>query len=142
MVSIWSRFPIMSDKAKRAKLILAFDPGRKKTGVAIGNSLTGSARPLATVAGKLDCQLRAAGELCAKWQPQLLIIGRPGPQSPGSDRYCSRFARGLQELTGIEYRFADEYLTSQLARSAAAKNESVDALAACLLAQDWLANPD
>ena len=130
----------MPDKADSAILILAFDPGRKKTGVAIGNSLTGSARPLATVDGNLDRQLHQAGQLCAKWQPQLLIIGRPGPQSPGADRYCTRFASGLQRLAGIEYRFADEYLTSQVARSAAAKGESVDALAACLLAQDWLAN--
>ena len=130
----------MPDKVEPARLILAFDPGRKKTGVAIGNSLTGSARPLATVDGNLERQLQQASELCTKWQPQLLIIGRPGPQSPGPDRYCAKFASRLQRLTEIECRFADEYLTSQLARSAAAKNEKVDALAACLLAQDWLAN--
>ena len=130
----------MPDRAERPQTILAFDPGRSKTGVAIGNSLTGSARPLATVSGSLASQLQAAGSLCAKWQPQLLVVGRPGPQSKGSDRYCTRFAASLQELTGIECRFADEYLTSQLARSAAARNESVDAMAACLLAEDWLAN--
>ncbi len=119
--------------------MLAFDPGRTKTGVAVGNALTGAARPLETVRGPLDRQLERACELCADWQPQLLLVGRPGPAAKAADRYCERFAARLQERTGIACAFADEYLTSQLADASAAVKAGTDAAAACLLATDWLA---
>ena len=123
---------------RQVRLILAFDPGRQKTGVAIGNLITGGARPLATISGSLADQADQAAGLCAKWQPQLLLIGKSitGAKKPDS---CSRkFAGRLHELSGIKCEFVDEYLTSQLARDRQEKNHSDDAIAATILAEDWL----
>jgi putative Holliday junction resolvase len=57
----------MSSLAGRAATLLAFDYGEKRIGVAVGNSLTRSARPLVVVQNRnREYRFEAVGKLIAE----------------------------------------------------------------------------
>ena len=61
-----------------AHVLLAFDFGEKRIGVATGNTLTGAAQPLGTVAETTtDGRFARIGALIREWQPARLVVGRP-----------------------------------------------------------------
>ena len=121
-------------------VIIAIDPGKKKTGIALGNTLTGQARPLRTVTGDFARQVQEANADCERWKPIMVVVALPDPATAArSHRHCRRFAEELSRLSGIESVFADEAYTTQAGRIMEDKSAGVDANAACVLAQDWLA---
>ena len=122
----------------QAQVILALDPGHKKTGVAIGNKLSRTARPLETVTGDLDAQVQKIQALCEQWRPGLLLIGLPEEAiAKRASRYSKKLGDALEKAIGIEICFADEAYTTQIARSEDPKGD-IDATAAAVLASDWL----
>ena len=122
------------------QIILALDPGRKKTGVAIGNQITASARPLETITGNLKQQLTTIEKLCTKWQPTLLVIGLPDAENAKSAHaYAKKLASSLQLKTKLNIDFYNEEFTSQAAQGVEqSKTHGIDAVAASIIAQDWL----
>ena len=58
--------------------IIAFDYGLRRIGVAVGQSITGSASPIG-VAGNGDGgpDFNHIGALVREWQPDLLVVGMP-----------------------------------------------------------------
>lgn len=132
-----------------AATVLAFDFGTRRTGVAVGNTLTRSARPLTTIAASGDRERFAAiAALVSEWQPQLLVVGIPvhadGAAHAMTER-VRRFARQLESRFGLPVEPADERHTTQLAQSAlddagAGRRGRAerDALAAQLILQGWL----
>jgi putative Holliday junction resolvase len=121
-----------------AGVLLAFDFGEKRIGVAIGNGLTGGARPL-TVVPSLPVSQRFAqiAALVHEWQPSGLVVGLPvypdGQAHPFASR-CERFARQLEGRYGRPVLLEDERYTSALAPGEA----QVDAEAAAILLQGLL----
>ena len=76
-------------------LFLAFDFGLKRVGVASGNTLTGTATPLATLALEGDARFAAIAQLIREWQPDALVVGVPWhPDGAPHDntRRAQRFA--------------------------------------------------
>jgi putative Holliday junction resolvase len=68
----------MSSPAGRAATLLAFDYGEKRIGVAVGNSLTRSARPLVVVQNRnREYRFEELGKLIAEWKPDALVVGLP-----------------------------------------------------------------
>ena len=68
--------------------ILAFDFGRRRIGVAVGQSVTASASPLGVVANAdTGPDFGAIGRLVAEWRPSRIIVGMPltADGSPGGD---------------------------------------------------------
>ena len=122
-------------------VILALDPGRRKTGIALGNTVTGDARALETVRGGLDAQARRIGELCERWAPGLVVVGLPDRSvARKAHDHCQRLAAAVAEATGARTEFVDEAYTTREARSrGAGKAGGVDAMAAQIIAEDWLA---
>ena len=136
--------------------VLAFDVGRKRIGVAIGQRTTGNARPLATVAaggGAFDWP--ALDALVAEWQPDCFVIGLPLALD-GSEQEMTRFARAFGRRLAERYARAvhevDERYTSQEASrrfaahraqgSAKRKHAAeIDALAAQVILEAWLCTP-
>lgn len=121
-----------------AGVLLAFDFGEKRIGVAIGNGLTGGARPLTVVASTPIAQRFAAIEaLIREWQPTGLVVGLPvypdGQAHPFAQR-CERFARQLEGRFARPVILEDERYTSALAPGDA----QVDAEAAAILLQGLL----
>ncbi len=129
--------------------LLGFDYGPRKIGVAVGQTITGSASPLTTI--------RSHGErpdwsriedLIREWRPKAAVVGLPFNMDDSETALAPRarrFARQLQGRFGLEVHLVDERLTSLEARrqlgrtSASAKAiEAIDAMAAKLILETWL----
>lgn len=121
-----------------AGILLAFDFGEQRIGVAIGNGLTGGARPLAVVpSSPLTLRFERIGAIIREWQPTGLVVGLPvypdGRRHPFAAG-CERFARQLQGRFRLPVLLEDERYTSALAPGAA----QIDAEAAAILLQGLL----
>ena len=84
--------------------LLAFDFGLKRTGTAVGNTLTCTARPLRTIAAEGDARFAAIAALLAEWQPDALVVGVPFyPDGAEHDntRRARRYARQLRGRFGL-----------------------------------------
>jgi putative Holliday junction resolvase len=125
--------------------VLGFDYGRRRIGVAAGQTVTGSATPLSTVRardGKPDWP--AIGRLIADWKPDALVVGIPYHMDGGEQdmtRAAERFCRQLEGRYGLPVHRAEERLSSYVVesdRSQGAGNQAIDPLAAQVILQDWL----
>ena len=134
-----------------AHVLLAFDFGEKRIGVATGNTLTGAAQPLGTVAETTtDGRFARIGALIREWQPARLVVGRPlhpdGAAHEGTAR-AERFARQLEGRFGLPVSLVDERYSSVAAqarlraqgrgaRGRAAQGD--DAMAAAIILEQYL----
>ncbi|MFH0934192.1 MAG: Holliday junction resolvase RuvX [Pseudomonadota bacterium] len=101
--------------------LLAFDFGTRRIGIAVGNTLTGTARPLATINDeKNDARFLRIAELIAEWQPAALVVGLPC-NDDGSPHemtaLCRRFANRLKGRFNLPTLLVDERYTSAAASS-------------------------
>jgi len=129
--------------------VLAFDFGTRRIGVAVGNTLTRVAQPLATVADRTDeARLAAIATLVAQWEPQRLVVGVPvhaDGAAHATTALAQRFAGELGRRFGLPVECADERFTTQAARSAiadagvrgAAARAARDQVSAQLILQGW-----
>ena len=102
--------------------VLAFDFGKKRIGVAIGNSLLSKAQPLITVDSEnTEQRFAMIAKLIETWQPVLLVVGVP-MHSDGTahelTHLSQRFARRLAGRFKIKVILKDERYTSQSASAA------------------------
>lgn len=134
-----------------AHVLLAFDFGEKRIGVATGNTLTGAAQPLGTVAETTtDGRFARIGALIREWQPARLVVGRPlhpdGAVHEVAAR-AERFARQLEGRFGLPVSLVDERYSSvaaqarlraqgRAARGRAAQGD--DAMAAAIILEQYL----
>jgi putative Holliday junction resolvase len=126
---------------------MAFDFGLKRIGVAIGETLLASARPLTIIEDEVnERRFAVIGKLIAEWQPARLVVGLPRHVDGSAHAFaarCDRFARQLAGRFGLPVEFADERFsscaaTSQLgAQGYAGRKTRVDAAAAAIILQDW-----
>lgn len=153
----------MSAPSTSARTVLSFDYGLRRIGVAVGNTLTGTAEALETVpaaAGTPDWV--AIDRVVAAWRPAAIVAGVPynmaGREAAGLTTAALRFADELVGRYGIEVHRVDERLTSREAedslrerRRSGAKAKrvrrgDVDREAARILLLQWLralpAQPD
>ncbi len=131
----------------RSETIMAFDFGEKRVGVAIGETLLGRARALATIAESAnDRRFAAIGRLLAEWHPVRLVVGLPRHVDDAEHEFaarCARFARQLEGRYRLPVELADERYSSAVAESAMTgdkrKNKArLDAEAAAVILQAWL----
>ena len=133
--------------------VLAFDFGEKRIGVATGETLLGSAHPLAVIrAESNDDRFAAIGKLIAEWHPVQLVVGLP-THADGTPhemtRLAQKFAERLKRRYHLPVAFADERLTSldaearlrETGRDSRAARPLLDAVAAQLILQTWLESP-
>lgn len=130
----------------RSLTILAFDFGLARTGVAIGNTVTGGGRPLETIeTERNDARFGRIGELVDEWHPDILVVGLP-VDADGADtgltRRVRRFGNQLGGRFGLPVEFVDERHTSAIAEGALKAGREgkarVDAAAAAVFLQAWL----
>lgn len=135
------------------QLIMAFDFGTQKMGIAVGSSLIESATPLDLVSMKdgiphWDSLLK----LIQQHQPNLLLVGLPLNMDDSESELSARarkFARRVRHQTNIETWMVDERLTTREARDELDKYQSqgrgkrlnADSLAAALLIESWYREP-
>lgn len=129
------------------RILLGFDFGTKRIGVAVGQELTRSARALETLRsrdGGPDWE--GISRLIKQWQPAALVLGLP-LNLDGSDheitRLARRFGNRLRGRYNLPVYTIDERLSSAeaealLARQGHFDKEEVDKVAAQVILQSWL----
>ena len=137
--------------------LLGFDVGARRIGVAVGNTVSNSAREV----GVLD--VHAAGpdwpaldRWIREWKPDGLVVGDPATLD-GGDQPIRKRARGFAEEIGRRYRLPVEQVDERTSsieaaqrfaagRAAGARRRrdaaNLDALAAVVILERWLAEPD
>ncbi len=119
----------------KEEIVLGFDFGTRRVGVAVGNGVTRQARPLALIADEGDVRWRRIGELIASWQPAQLVVGiarHPDGTPHELTARCERFARQLEGRYRLPVARVDERYSSVVV------NEGRDDEAAAVILQQWL----
>jgi len=132
-------------------LLLGFDFGTKRIGVAIGQMITHSARPLPSIKAVNGLPSKETlAKLIKQWQPEALVVGIP-LNMDGSEQAVTikarYFAEWLRENFHLPVHEIDERLTTKAAKERlfaeggykALQDGQVDSVAAQLILQNWLA---
>ena len=95
---------------------LAFDFGERRIGVAVGNDLTDTAKPLMAIdATNDDGRFTAIAALVKDWTPSAFIVGRPAHpdgKAHAMTARCEKFARQLAGRFALPAHLVDERYTS------------------------------
>ncbi len=140
------------DQSKKQGLrtLLGFDFGTQKIGVAVGQELTGTARPLQIVrVVNLRPDWSTITEIFNTWKPDAAVVGIPLNMDDSEQpmtQSAQRFQRQLEGRYQLPVYGADERLTSREAESvlyASGKRGKVqagelDPIAAQLILESWL----
>jgi len=132
------------------QLLMGFDFGRRRIGVAVLQTLTGQARPLKTlgaVVGKPDW--RSIHALIAEWTPVALVVGLP-VNADGTEHDVTRSARRFGNRLGNDSRLPVYWIDERLSSHEAAQrlsqrtghkprsDQPLDAEAASVILETWL----
>jgi len=132
------------------KQVVAFDFGLKQIGVATGSALSGIATELCILKAKDGApNWHEVAQLLEEWKPDICLVGLPLNMDDTESQLSTRarkFANRLHGRSGMKIEFVDERLTSfeakhvsrELGHKGDYKKAPVDALAAKLLAEQWL----
>jgi putative Holliday junction resolvase len=139
-----------------AELILAFDFGERRIGVAIGNTGTRTATAVGVLPARGTPDWEAVTRCVRQWSPDRAVVGLPYNMD-GSETVltaaCRQFAAELSRRYQLPVDLVDERLTSSAAeadlrdarRSGArrrrVRREDIDANAARLILETWLQDP-
>lgn len=121
-------------------LVMGFDYGTKKIGVAIGQLLTNTATPLAIVKannGKPDWA--SIENLVNEWQPKRFVVGLPINMDDSESEMSLKARRFSRQLNGrfvVPADTMDERLSSFEVRNA--RKDAIDDLSAVVILESWL----
>ncbi len=132
--------------------VLGFDYGTKSIGIAIGQSLTGSANPLLSIKAVDGIpKWEEIGLLIEEWKPDLVVVGLPlnmdGSEQEMTQR-AKKFANRINGRFGIKIATQDERLTTADAKARlfemggykALTKGQVDAMSAVLIIESYFEN--
>lgn len=135
-------------------VVLGFDFGVRRIGIAVGNPITATATPLDTL-HRSASEWDEIGRIISEWQPRALVVGLPY-NADGSEsemtRRARKFARQLNGRYGIPVHVVDERWTSTEAEDSLRRQRrggerrkrlqagDVDREAARLILESWLRN--
>ncbi len=138
------------------ELVLAFDYGERRIGVACGNTLTRSARPLTTLTQGSHLPWEQIATLVKEFSPSKFVVGLPYNMD-GTDTALSDTAREFANELSVRFArpaiLVDERLSSHAAaeelrdaRASGSKRHRVsradiDMTAAKVLLEQWLHQP-
>jgi putative holliday junction resolvase len=134
-------------------LILAFDYGQRRIGVACGDTVSRTAAPLTAVsAGNAGAHWATIESLMRDWKPAIVVVGLPY-NVDGSESAVTLAARGfaaeLAKRYGLPVQLVDERYSSleaetrlKAARESGLRKRRVaktdiDAAAACIVLERW-----
>lgn len=131
------------------KTLLGFDFGTKSIGIAIGQQLTGTARPLTAIKAQDGIpDWSKIEKLLKEWQPDLVVVGLPlnmdGTEQPLTAR-ARKFANRLHGRFGVAVELQDERLSTVEARAdlfehggyKALSKGNVDSGSAVIILESW-----
>lgn len=137
-------------ESKPAFTALAFDYGSKTIGIAVGQSITGTARELGVIRlGNTKQSQRVHWDelkkIIQEWKPTILVIGWPLNMDGSESDFCAdvlRFSEKLKKESNCPIAFIDERLTSREAKleqgqKGGFRENPIDSLAAKILLESW-----
>jgi putative Holliday junction resolvase len=138
------------------EVVLAFDYGSRRIGVAVGQTTTRTASPAGVIPVAAGPDWAAIERCVREWAPTRLVVGLPYNMD-GTETLltgtCRAFGNELSRRFGRPVDFVDERLTSAAAqadlrdvrrsgaRTRRVRREDVDANAARLILETWLGGP-
>jgi putative Holliday junction resolvase len=135
-------------------LVIGFDFGMRRIGMAIGHCSTKHTRPLPTLLAKQgEPDWAALRKTLALWKPEALIVGLP-THIDGREQYTTEaarcFAQALKAHFQLPVYLVDERLSTVEARSQLfeqggykkIKQSEIDSFAACVILEQWLQSPN
>ena len=144
----------MVDSPAAPALVLAFDYGTRRIGVAIGDTLTQTARPLHTI--DHAALWRDLDKIFAEYRPARCVVGLPHNMDgtpTALTPVVRRFAAELQQRYHLPVGLVDERTSSREAEAALrdarasglkrrrTTHADVDKVAARIVLERWLENP-
>lgn len=130
--------------------VIAFDFGMKSIGVAIGQSITGTASPLQAIKAQDGIpNWEILQVLISQWQPNALLVGLP-LNMDGSEQAITasvrRFVGRLKHKYNLPVFLHDERLSTvdakaklfELGGYKKLSKEKIDSVSACLIYESWL----
>lgn len=133
--------------------VLGFDYGERRIGIAVGQTITNTARPVTTVVNpKGKTNWIEIDKVIQEWRPDKLLVGLP-LHMDGSEQLitekCKAFADALTKRTSLETAMVDERLSSAAATDVyiaqrqsglqKRKNKAqIDSMAASVIVERWL----
>jgi putative Holliday junction resolvase len=133
--------------------LIGFDFGERRIGVAVGETVTGIANPLGAIDARAnDARFREIEKLVDEWHPAAFVVGRPRHADDSEHaiaKLAEKFARRLHARYHVPVVMVDETLTSATAeaslresRAGTRRKTDVDAVAAAIILQSYLDDPD
>ena len=133
--------------------LIGFDFGERRIGVAVGETGTRIANPLGAIDARAnDARFKEIEKLVDEWRPAAFVVGRPRHADDSEHavaKLAEKFARRLQARYHVPVVMIDETLTSAAAeaslresRAGARRKSDVDAVAAAIILQSYLDDPD
>jgi putative Holliday junction resolvase len=130
-----------SSPTTSATTFIAFDFGTKRTGVAVGNRLMGTAQEQGSIQAQGDARFEHIAQRLKEWQPDAIVIGVPyhpdGAPHENTVR-AQKFGRQLHGRFGLPVFEVDERYSTTEALSSGAKD--ADAASARVILEQFLRN--
>ena len=139
----------MNSSPDNCEVVIGFDYGERKIGVAVGNRITGLARGIATLAvANNQPDWEEIQKLIDTWAPDQLIVGLPKSAEEPSSKFLHtirRFGRRLESVFKLPVQFVNEELSTQEAMHQLATHSTAmrrlklrDQVAAKIIVETWL----
>lgn len=131
--------PDVTAVSDRCQTFVAFDVGRKRTGVATGNRLTRTATPRPTLRAEGDARWPQVAAILREWQPDALVVGvpfHPDGAEHENTAMARKFARQLRGRHGLPVFEVDERYSTTEAHALGAAD--ADAASACIILEQFL----
>lgn len=128
-------------KLARHELVMAFDFGMTRIGIAVGQTITKTATPITIVKATDGIpDWSEIDSLVNEWHPRLFVVGLPlnmDDSRSKMSRLAVKFARRLDGRYHIPFEMTDERLTSFEAKQGAPSSEPQDHIAAKLILESF-----
>ena len=141
-VSRASAAPMGSQAWPHESSFLAFDLGKKKSGVAYGSLLLGQSQAVGVIQQKGGFVLDPFAAFIKEWSPTALVVGvpyHPDGQAHDNTRFAKRVAQQLRARFHLKVIEVDERYSTTQALSEGAQAHNVDALSACVILNQFFA---
>ena len=124
-------------------IIMGFDYGTHRIGVAIGQRITQTASPLAILKARQGQPNWSEIEaLIIEWQPEAFVVGLPlhmDDEPSDLSVQAEKFARRLTGRFNLPHTMVDERLSSVEAKNLSA-GDAIDDIAAVLILETYLSS--
>jgi putative Holliday junction resolvase len=124
-------------------MVMAFDYGTRRVGVAVGNSITRAGQALKTItAVNADALFQEIARLLIEWQPNQLVVGLPTHPDGAEHEMTAksrRFGNQLQGRFNLPVNWVDERYSSVVLEGDADMHDNLDAHSAALILEQYFA---